>query len=737
MPDVKAALVRIVVAEVVSQLVSRSDEHLTPEDRNWITSVASRQRGRHAKKPTLILLFDLAFAVFDLAAFCRRRPEPSTEVCLTDPVEENNSSARQIEQAIRVIVTEECKATAQSVPEMTLPEDHSTSTSPTDSSAKRARSSRAAPSVDPVVRRVLDVVHQRDQDAPETLIDNVHKVINTIENFLAKAKAQRWHHYFVSKADAAKDGLLQAAQTFAQRLPLRNAKSIADPKERDVFFDWLLESLDGKNWAFWAELANECNYVVLSASIPEEQVRKDVCRYIIKALLDESSVSADDPTVEVLVESQLRYDETKLTVRRLFDMALCMEQFYTFFIETYGKDSAVGSCITWGVLYFEGLVQLLGRLRDVLILGSSREEAMISWSFRSLDIANYYREAVLVNPRMCEDIDRAIQSAFAEASWPQQTRAGRYMVQPAPSEGTDSDSAPAPRFWLSNLDLNDPVFLATAIAPWDPCRALRLLDESIGVSKDMMQRISEGKEGLPLWDYRRVALCRLLGYRGMFSHARLILERLQLLFDHKALHEGGNFSPATVPMLQAAVKEGNFCAQTTYGLLLAGQGAYWDVARSWAKCEKSVETGVQNLYLSAVAGDLEACTALSHIWAQCGMETKEAFDGIAIAQVHSLLRIAITSQNEKAVMNMGVLWRYGVDIVEASEVIAMDAFLMALQGGIFGEARSVAAKHLAEIIGEKKVGMSEILNKLTCSSRTDITSASSPHRIDDFCGTGP
>lgn len=730
-PDVKAALVRIVVAEVVSQLVSRTGDNLTPEDRNWITSVASRQRGRHARKPTLMLLFDLAFAVFDLAAFCRRCKPLALSANMsreTDPNSSHSLHNDRIALAIREIVSHACQSSDQDLP---LPRPE------TNSAVEGMSLSDTPASVDPVVRQVLDVVHERGQNMSDSwIIDNVNRVIDAIENMLSANNARRWHHYFTSKVEAANDGITQAAYNFARRLPLESVESAEQLLDGDALSRWLMSSLDGSSWMHWAELANDCNYIILTGSIPEELVRNMICRLIITNLAANSQITVDGQLLGSIVERQLKYDAKRLTVRRLLDLALGLEQFYAFFVETYANETATGSCVTWGVLCFEGLVQLLSGLREVVISGTSRERAMIEWSARSLDISNYYRKVTFGNEQMCGDIDRVIQNAFSEASWMPIARAMRYMVHPVPQakSGVDSENPQMPCFWVASLDLIDPVNLAAAIVPWDPRRALALIDQAIGLSEDTMADIYSGKEGIPLWDYRRINLCRLLTFRGNPHQTALIMERLQLLFDQRSLHEGGNFSGATISLLEAATKEHNFCAQTTHGLLLAGQGTYWDVARSWANCEKSIADGIRKLYLSAEAGDLEACTALSHIWAQGGPESADFFRGVTLEQVYKLFKIAVTSQNAKAVMNMGVIWRYGNVCVQSNSTVATDAFLMALQGGIFGEARAVAARHLAETIGQNEAGVSKVLALLTCVKRSDI-SACSPHRIDDFCGS--
>lgn len=719
-PDVKAALVRIVVAEVVSHLVGRSGESLTPEDRNWITSVASRQRGRHARKPTLILLLDLAFAVFDVAAFCRRSTDPSTNVRLqtkknvTD--HSNPSEKDRITAAIQEIVSNACTFPSSQQP------------------GKPANNPTQTGAVDPVVLRVLDVVHTRPDGSSNTwIIGNVTKAIDVIENLLTSNNARRWHHYFTSKADAARDGVTQAAKVFAHRMPLSNVKSVAQLRE-DPFSPWLLESLQGGMWVHWAELANDCNYIILTGLIPEDQVREMACRSIVRNLIANSQLSVDSELLDLLSTEQMQYDDSRLTVRRILDMALGLEQVYSFFVETYANDAAIGSCITWGVLYYEGLVVLLAGIRTVLVAGSCRELAMIDWSVRSLDISNYYREALFGSEQMCEDVNRAIQSAFSEASWMPFTRAVRYMVQPVSQTkvATKGNAAQMACFWVASLDLTDPVYLATAIVPWDPQRALKLIDKAIGLSKKMMKDVCEGKEGVPLWDFRRISLCRLLTFRGNPHQTSLIMERLQPLFDQRSLHEGGNFSASTIPLLEAAEKEQNFCAQTTHGLLLAGKGAYWEVARSWANCKVSVVEGMRKLYSSAEAGDLEACTALSHIWAQGDRESADVFRNMTLEQVYKLFKIAVTSQNAKAVMNMGAIWRYGNCWVQANSTVATDAFLMALQGGVCGEARPVAARHLAETIGHGQSNVAGVLSLLTRPEWEKASSGNGVYRVDNL-----
>ena len=345
-----------------------------------------------------------------------------------------------------------------------------------------------------------------------------------------------------------------------------------------------------------------------------------------------------------------------------------------------GNESATPSDISWMVSRYERLVQELNAIRDLFITTSPREKAMVEWASHALDVSGYYHDAVFGSITMAEDMRTAVQSAFSEASWSAQTRAMRYMVhQPCayPKDALDSHdltSSQRLQFWITSLDLRDPVYLAAAIVPWDPNRSLRLLDEALSINDEIMDSIRDGKEGLPLWDFRRIAICRLLLYRGNFAQMALIMERLQILSNRKSLHEGGNFSARTIPTLEAATRAGNVCAQATLGPLFAGEGQSWEVARSWAGCEKSTSKGVEKLYLSAVGGDLEACTALSHVWAQCGSDDTDAFRQVSNDQVYALFKIAVTSQNAAAVMNLGVVWRYGVSFIIADMTVAIDPF---------------------------------------------------------------
>ena len=79
-------------------------------------------------------------------------------------------------------------------------------------------------------------------------------------------------------------------------------------------------------------------------------------------------------------------------------------------------------------------------------------------------------------------------------------------------------------------------------------------------------------------------------------------------------------------------------------------------------------------------GDLEACTALSHVWAQCGSDDTDAFRQVSKDQVYALFKIAVTPQSAAAVLNLGVVWRYCVSFIIADMTVAIDPILMALQG---------------------------------------------------------
>lgn len=750
--DVKSALVRIVVAEVVGLLVMRSAEQLTSEDRNWITSVASRQRGRYAGKPTLMLLFDLAFSTYDLYDFCRIHSDPALwSVAAQMP------AAPQVDQAMHAVL---------------------------EGASRRARAPpapdgnvRTAETTDPVVVSVLRMIAMLGAAACSggtqlehpTLVNVVQSVINSIDRHLSRALWPRWYQELPTAPTGANNCLFRAAQAFCRRVPLTLPAKRRLSLNRFVA-KWLSASLAPNVWQHWAELANDCNYALAAGSSTasaDKELRENLCRIIVTTLLNNATSASIDPAdVEQIASAEIAYAETRLTVRRIVDMALGLEHFTSFVVVSHFTQATDSVC--WGAMCFESLVQQLSGTRDVLVMGPGRELAMVQWSARCLAIARYYRDAIQGPSDLREDVERAVHCAFAEASWVQSTRALRFMVQPPPpprrqqslpprspqSPGSGrfvkSDARAAsppsvrptetpqtPVLWLTTLDTSDPLILAALIVQWDPQRALKLLDEAIWLGPEELNSIRMGKEGLTLWDSRRIAVCRALSCRMNPQQTALIMQRLHIIFDLKHLHVGGNFSEETVRLLEAATWEGNFCAQTTHGLLLAGESEYWEVARRWADCEKSTAEGIKKLYTSVVAGDLEAAIALSHLWAQGGVEGNEVFDGISMDEVHAVFKIAVTTQNANAVLNLGVMWRYGAPCLTPSVPIAIDAFLIALQGGLSSDARAVSAKHLSETVVEGRPKVVEILSKLITSFGEDSApSSSSPHRIDDFCGTG-
>ena len=272
---------------------------------------------------------------------------------------------------------------------------------------------------------------------------------------------------------------------------------------------------------------------------------------------------------------------------------------------------------------------------------------------------------------------------------------------------------------------------------WDPLRALSLLDGAIGLGPELRHKVIQGTEGLPLWDYRRIAVCSATFTKCDPGQSVLLVQRLQPLFDQKHLHEGGNFGSQSLELLHAAISQGNFCAQTTLGLLLAATGRYWDVARAWACCDQSVQKGVETLFIAAIAGDLEAATALSHIWTSPEHDSTEVFNAITLDHVHTLFKIAVTTQNASAVLNLGAMWRYGAGDIVPNLAVANDAFLMALQGSVTAPIRNVAATHLSQTLrgslaNSLNSGIQAMLSSCMEAGKEDVKASHSPQRIDDF-----
>lgn len=732
--DIKCALVRIVIAEVVAKLVAREGDALTPEDRNWITSVASRQRGRRARKPTLILLFDLAFAVFDFAKFCAtstsvKAADSEQPAHLIELSEEKvlNATTSQKQHSIEVAIE---RIVSDTLPVQPCDQEESKLSSSLPVKSQRKDSAAPGPNLSPfktrrfsiesIVLSVLDIVHSPCQGELETSrIDNVNKVIQVIEMKLTSSRANRWYQQRDTSVDAAEEGLMQATVLFARNLPLHGANMISREGAMSQFQEWLLESLRGDNWCVWADLANDCDYIMTCSGLPEHKVHEFVCRNIATRLFSESTVVPAS-----FVEGQATAHVTGLSLRGVFDVAMAMERFFSFFVETYGTTTTSRDRTKWGVLCFEGIVQFLAKLREPLTVVPNWTEAMVEWSVRSLQISSYYREALLIDEketsRKGKDMERAIRIAFSEASWPAKIRSSRLMVQTndesmvnlkSKEQSTTSSLAP---FWMVQLDLNESINLAAAIVPWDPCRALKLVDEAIGLTEEELQWVRSGRGHLPLWDYRRIAICRNLLKRQSLAVAKLMMERLQILFAQSEFHVGGNFSEHAAEILQRDVKNGNFCAQTSLGLLHAGHGEYWKLARSSAKCERSLSYGIELLFTAAVSGDLEACTAVAHILAEC-RDSEGKVKGVSPEQVYTLVRTAHATQNADAMMNAGVVFRYGLPELAPSAMVARDAFLIALQGGHSEDTKCIAARHLAETArreeGKLVVALSQLISE--------------------------
>ena len=740
--DIKAALVRIVIAEVVTKLVSREGAALTPEDRNWITSVASRQRGRHARKPTLMLLFDVAFAVFDFANFCNSTftlkhddaEEPAHVVELLDkklPERPWPDRHESIERAVDRLVSETLCLRPRDRKPSELLIAPTVKTLPTVSVLPACTTAPLGAhrlSVENVVLRVLDIIHDKREGASETWrIDNVNQVIQVIETYLTRSRAHRWFRKLETHADAAKEGIVQAAKVFSRRLALRAGLLNPQKGETHNLHTWLLQSLHGENWCVWADLANDCNYIMIRGSLPEHRVHELVCKNIADNLFSESETVSGS-----LREEQAASDSTGLTLRNVFDVAMAMERFFSFFLETYGIDNTPPKRIKSGVSCFEGVVELLAKLREPLINVPNWTEAMVDWSLRSLHISTYYREALFGDQeettRRGEDIQRAIRIAFSEASWPAKLRSSRLVYQ-APEGSTPTlknkerrTTQAMAQIWVARVDLNDPLNLAAAIVPWDPCRALTLLDQAIGLTAQELEWVRSGRAHLPLWDYRRIAICRNLLKKHSVVLAKLTMERLQILFSQSKFHVGGNFSEHAVEILQSDVDSGNFCAQTTLGLLHAGPGQYWKLARTSAKCQRNLSVGIHRLFVSAVAGDLEACTAVAHILAECG-DSEDIFKLVSAEQVYTLVRTAHATQNADAMMNAGVLFRYGLPGLAASDMVAHDAFLVALQGGHSAETKSIAARHLLETAGPEELILLQSLSQLISDGHQSSSSS--------------
>lgn len=702
---IEPALVTAIVANVVARIVQTPVQLLTTEHLNWITSVASRQRMVYMNTPTIVILLRLAFALHDMVEYARCVRPPRL---LTTTVFGNDVAPCYIVPAIL------CR---------------------------------------------IEMAH----DFVQSVIAN-YTLINKELDQLVWPK---WYCSFPGKPPSTNDALHRAARAVVVCIPF-------DTSDMHL---WLAQSLQAEHWHHWARLAQVLTSMQVLSCLPnDDKLHGEACSNIVNTF--SSLYGIQFVNEHQLKRSQLGYSDTKLTLRRILDLAVALEHFFTFLVDLHkhehsARQSERQNLLQWGLLCYETLVRMLAAVRDILIMENAREMAMVDWTACALELARYYNTCVQDNAVPCEEVEQAILNAFCDASWSQQTRMMRSLIahpvaflqgyqSPISTNATSSISSPlmssisaslmardtassedggalVSRHWLTTLDVNDPFFRAVAVVQWDKRRALQLLDTAIGLDAESLADIKAGSTGLPLWDHRRIAACRVALSRDSRQQAALIMERLHALFEAKELHVGGTFSPNGVVLLQTEALQGNFCAQATYGLLLAGSGPFWDVARCWANCKQQVEHGVQSLYVSGMAGDLEASTALSHIWAQSSPESDCAFSGVSVEQVHAIFRKAVATQNAKAVLNMGVMWRYGAPRVDKQIAVAIDAFLIALQGGPSRDVRAIAASHLLEIVmraGSAPVrsAIMSALERFMFASSETVKSATSPLRIDDYQG---
>lgn len=728
---------RIIVAEVVSQLVSRSGDNLTPEDRNWITSVASRQKGRDPRKPTLMLLLDFAFPLFDLAAFCRfphaTVPSSDTTKPLPSAAAGPDTSPVTAIYSRLLIIVKNASTSSQ------LHYLQSPSTEPGNPS-----NLSSTIVVDSVVLKVLHLIDTSQNICDENnSTDSVQHVAEAIEKLLKCMDASTWNAPAASMPHLHTRALTTAAKAFAHALPLRRNRYALSLTDSQLLSAWLYDSTDCLYWHAWAQLANDASYISKVTDAADLGTRTRLCECILTELFAESSeiegrqksipqlrgeekVELHHPPLSAVREHHLDHttvSNASLTLRLIVDIAINLERFLSFFVETYDNDSAEAGDIKWTAISYENILPGLSLWRNALLSNGNvlRDAEMIKWSARSVIIARFYESTVSGPVNIMRDLNGAIQSAFAEASWSAETRTMRYML-PAGEQGIASKAEElgidcrghALQPWVCGLDLSKALHVAITIVIWDPRRALRLIDEAIGLTDEVRRKVCDGNVGLPIWDFRRIGVCTLLTRRGSLSQTILGMERLQPLFNMKGAHEGGRFSTESVVVLRAGTKEGNFCAQTALGLLFAGTGEYWDVARRWAQCERRMAEGMKLLYASAVTGDAEASAGLCHVLTQHSFaDVDRAWLDLSFDQIVSLFKSAVLSQNSNAVLNLGVVWMYGIDgAMDANEKMAVDCILMALQGAVSSQARCVAVEHMLEYIGDSRKDLVSLLRNV-------------------------
>lgn len=797
---------RALVSHVISALVGRADDALTAEDRNWITSVSSRQKSC-VRKPTLSAILDVAFPLFSLAVRGRgaRLQDWEHINAAQDPNKANDNMAKIVSIVYKRIV--DCinaDGSKGAIPPMssvasfaaldrqlTMSQQKHANERALDYRGNTGCNDNLALAIDPVVSTVMNVIHHPASPGGTTNADDetirsrsvtecLKPVANALQlalNSLTPPPSPSTIPLDVPRApDNSFDTVDCAVGAFVHSMPPleRTANGTADAWHQDALKGWVRRALTMEHWPMWAQLAYDLSFVCSNGDERPVHidwpkvldVRSVACERIVVKLFDlanaeetvnQSCASSEDDVsgetglgtppnalsaAEVLGAGDFfghrAFGHGTLTVRLGLEIGAAFEQYMTAYQECIPD---VDGCdtdynireklypIQHTVEAYEHLIQQLSVLRSAFLTTCRRREvAMVSWSERGLQTATFYGRIA------GGDFADSVRNAFAEASWPPEVRLSRLTsgLQKAhdgsASKGDVNGGAPRKpssvatmRFWVLNLNLVDKLYRAVAVAPWNVRQAARLVDEAIGLSKRDEQHC------LPLGDLRKVKVCELLLGKQNASVLPLVLERLQPVFELREEYAGCRYNEHSAEWLTQSIVAGNICGQTSLGLLRAGEGEYWEVARHWARTARSVESGVSMLYVAARNGDREACTALAHMWARQEMRTQLqqqqdqtvtpgaiAFD---YAQLVALFKTAVTSQNANAVLNLGVLWKCGVaNVLAPNREVALDCFLMALQGACVDDTRHVAAVHLAHCyteVGDRDYELSSLLTRLT------------------------
>lgn len=277
-PDhTKAALVRIVVADVVSHLVDRVPDGLTPEDRNWITSVASRQKGRDPRKPTLMLLLDFAFPLFDLSAYCRT-PHPVLPAGITDADCDAGKEPSPVITAYNLIVK---TITAQQTAGM-----------------------HTDVAIDRVVQSVLQLVDTpNNQSDGKNSTECIHHITQAITKLLNSVKAPRWNRKTTHEAEMQTAALTNAANAFSHAASMHSSNSgIPIPKSQPALSTWLRAASQGSAWHTWAQLASDVSYINTQAEDGDSSaLRTRLCESITHSLFarQDTNDMTDGPNAEL------------------------------------------------------------------------------------------------------------------------------------------------------------------------------------------------------------------------------------------------------------------------------------------------------------------------------------------------------------------------------------------------------------------------------------------------------